>query len=137
MEGLTNFSNHDVTIPRIGTFPTAEAAFQVLKNPNIREYVKMQENAKSAVYSRYIGKTVKLRDDWDETKDQLMKSVLKYKFEQHSYIKANLLNTCLRPLINQSNDTYWGIGHDFIGENRMGQLLSSYRNNLLKTEIVP
>jgi ribA/ribD-fused uncharacterized protein len=134
MEGLTNFSQHELTIPKLGTFPTAEAAFQAFKNPSDSAYVTLQENAKSAVYSRHMGKSVKLRDGWDEIKIHSMKTVLKHKFEQHPYIKRNLLSTCLRPLINQSNDAYWGIGHDFSGENKMGCLLSSYRNSILKLE---
>ena len=134
ISGLPNFSRHQVTIPDLGTFPTAEAAFQASKNPTNKDYIEMQKNSKSPVHSKHIGKSVYLRKDWEEVKDSVMYEILRCKFEQNTDAYFNLVNTCIRPLVSHTSDPYWGTGLNGLGENKMGKVLSDLRESLLNSE---
>jgi ribA/ribD-fused uncharacterized protein len=132
--GLSNFSDHSVTIPQVGMFPTAEAAFQSFRNPTDSEYISMQKSAKTPVNSKYIGKMTNTRKDWFDIRDFAMRKVIEFKFSQHEDIRANLLNTCIRPLISQTADYYWGIGVDSKGENKLGKIMTSVRDSFLREQ---
>jgi ribA/ribD-fused uncharacterized protein len=127
--GMSNFSTHPVTTD-LGTFPTSEAAFQAYKDPTNEEYVQKQMNSKTPVYSKHIGRRCNLRDDWIEKRDEIMKNVIMLKFEQNEDILINLMNTGLRPIIENSRmDSYWGCGENGVGHNKLGKILTSLRNN--------
>jgi ribA/ribD-fused uncharacterized protein len=133
--GFSNASKHPVTTD-LGTFPTSEAAFQAYKDPTNHSYIEKQKTS-TGQSSKNLGKTCKLRDDWDDVKIPLMHHVLKLKIEQHQEIKNNLLNTYLRPLIEHTKtDLFWGDGGDGTGKNHFGKLLSKIRNKLLLVEDV-
>lgn len=132
--GMSNFSLHTVTT-ELGTFPTAEAAFQAYKCPTNAEYVSKQLSAKTPFYSKQLGKKCQLRNDWYEVRDRIMLKVLRAKYEQHEDIRDSLLHTGLRPLVKRSNtDKYWGCGHDMTGINKMGVLLMKVRYDLYISE---
>lgn len=128
--GLSNFSEHSVTVTDIGTFPTAEAAFNALKNPTDKEYIISQLKSKTPLQSKYLGKKCKIRGDWEENKTDIMYSVLSLKFKQHDDIRMNLINTGLRPLVNTCKNRYWGVGEDGVGRNVLGKLLQKLRSRL-------
>ena len=135
--GMSNFSLHPVST-ELGTFPTAEAAFQAYKCPTDPEYVEKQRTARTPVYSKQIGRRVELRDDWNEVREALMYKVLRAKFEQHDDIRANLMSTGLRPLVERSNtDNYWGCGYYGTGMNRLGKILTKVRNEFYVKEVSP
>lgn len=124
--GLSNFSLHSVET-EIGTFPTSEAAFQAYKNPMNKEYVQQQVKSRSPAYSKHIGMKCQLRDDWHDIRDEIMNKVVRLKFEQHEDIRNNLINTCLRPIIEKP------IGNKCInnGQNKLGEILMKIRKELL------
>lgn len=128
--GMSNFSIHSVHIEGLGTFPTAEAAFHAHKEPDNEKYIKKQENSFSPRLSKKLGRECKLREDWDEVKDDVMMTVITAKFLQHDSIRENLLSTGLRPIIERGPDDYWGDGKDGSGKNMMGKLLVRLRNRL-------
>lgn len=133
--GLSNFSQHSILIPDFGLFPTAEAAFQSYKCPTDQEYVKQQQESISPIYSKNIGRKCKLRDDWYKVRIEIMYNILLKKFQQHTDIKENLLNSGLRPIIyHTKHDKFWGDGWCIEGKNVLGKLLIKVRNELYKKE---
>jgi ribA/ribD-fused uncharacterized protein len=130
---LSTFSKHSVLLEGFGNgdlsflFPTAEAGYQAYKNPCDLEYLVKQSNALSPKISKELGKEVKLRDDWENIKEEIMKRVIKAKFEQHLDIRELLLGTGLRIIIKCSKRTsFWNSS----SENRMGKLLMAIRKEL-------
>jgi ribA/ribD-fused uncharacterized protein len=72
------------------------------------------------------------RPDWDEIQDQVMKQILLLKF-QRLHCRSVLLKTGDEDLIADIEDSYWGIGPDGIGQNKLGQFLMEIRSELQKT----
>lgn len=74
---------------------------------------------------------VKLRTDWESSKDNVMRLIVLAKFSQHSNLRSLLLNT--NDAIIQENsprDSYWGIGKDGKGNNMLGIILMETRDTL-------
>lgn len=134
--GFSNFTAHDVSIDGY-VFPTAEAAIQAMKNPTDKNYVESQLSARNAIISRNLGRKTKLRDDWENVRENLMKKIIKLKFDQHENIKQNLLNTGFRRIIhNTRTDSYWGIGNNGLGLNILGKILSEIRQEYYVNQII-
>jgi ribA/ribD-fused uncharacterized protein len=128
--GFTNYSQHTVHIEGIGTFPTAEAAFQAHKNLEDKSYIQNQLKSNSPTVSKYLGNKVKVRSDWEEIKLEIMENIVKLKFEQHEDIRENLLSSGLRPIVEHTkDDSFWGDGEDGEGKNMMGKILTNIRNS--------
>jgi ribA/ribD-fused uncharacterized protein len=122
--GFSNFSLHQVEIPNVGIFPSAEASFQYFKNINDSEYVKKLLDSKTPSISKKLGKLF----PEPENKYEIMEQILIYKFNQNLEIKENLLNTGLKTIIStDKNDKYFGIGIDNSGKNVLGILLMKIR----------
>jgi hypothetical protein len=105
LNGLNNSTDGKVTIPGVGTFLTATLAFNSFKSISDND---IETNK------------------WDNVKNSVMELILKYKFEQNTNIRDNLLQTGLRPIIVQSVDLYWGKMND-IGLNILGQIITKLR----------
>lgn len=126
--GFSTFSMHRVEIDGFGRFPTAEAAIQAYKCPDDPDYVSRQEEAKSPVISKNMGRKVLLRNDWLRVCDELMYKVLKNKFDQYPHLKESLMNTGFRPIIQHTRgDSFWGDGGDGNGHNKLGKALARLR----------
>jgi ribA/ribD-fused uncharacterized protein len=128
------------------TFPTVEHYFQWSK---AKQFGDAEAQAKilkttSAKSVKAYGDKVKdfKEDEWNEKRDQVMRTALKAKFMQHPDLKAKLLSTGDRP-IGEANarDKYWSIGtgadtskakvpSKWPGKNRLGQLLMELRSEL-------
>ena len=120
---LSNFYERQVTIDGL-TFENTEAAFHSYKQPSRREeFVGL-----TAKEAKRLGRSVTLRDDWEEIKDSVMFNVCMAKFSQHEDIKQALLKTGNADLIegNVWNDTYWGVCNGK-GRNKLGQILMLIR----------
>lgn len=125
--GFSNFSLNPIHVPNIGTFSTAEAAFQAHKNLENKEYVNAQINSKTPSISKSIGKQINLRHDWPYVKDDIMKMVVKLKFQQNPDILENLLRTGLRPIIQHSKYEN--------NDNKLGKILMNIRREYYEKEI--
>jgi hypothetical protein len=106
LNGLNNSTDGKVTIPGVGTFPTAAVAFNSFKN--------ISKDQNDNIFK------------WDDVKNSVMELILKYKFEQNLNIRNNLLQTGLRPIIVHSIDLYWGKMDD-VGLNILGKIISKLR----------
>jgi len=75
---------------------------------------------------------VKIVQNWDNIKENIMYIALEAKFTQNIHLKNLLINTYNLTIIeNSPNDYYWGIGQDKTGQNRLGILLMTLRTQLI------
>lgn len=129
--GFNNFSPYPVVIPGLGVFPSAYMAFQAYRDPKNVEYVT------KLIKGKFEPDLIKTHaSHWEENKVQYMETVLIYKFKCNEILKANLLNTGLKKLVNHgSKDSFWGIGGNGQGKNVHGKLLCKIRNQLLLEDL--
>lgn len=72
---------------------------------------------------------IKMRDDWELIKDDIMKKGLMAKFTQNKELANKLLETGDKILIEDSPyDSYWGNAKN--GKNMLGKLLMDVRQNI-------
>lgn len=124
---LSNFYTCTVKYDGL-TFTNAEAAFQSAKVTDM-DSRKQFCNLPPAQAKR-LGRTVQLRKDWEQVKDQVMHDVLKSKFRDEK-LREMLLQTGDEELVegNWWGDTYWGVCRG-IGQNKLGKLLMQLREEL-------
>jgi len=100
-----------------------------------RDYQEKIRKAKSPRQAKALGQTrkIKIRDDWEDIKENVMLNALRKKF-QSPEIQQKLLSTGKRELIeNSPYYKYWGCGRDGRGKNRFGRLLMQVREELKGT----
>ena len=78
-----------------------------------------------------MGRSVRLREDWETVKDNAMRATLRLKFGQSDELKHFLLATHPHLLVSVKSDAYWGTGNDGLGLNRLGELLVELRQEYL------
>lgn len=125
---LSNFYPSVVTLDG-EVYTTVEHAYQAAKTLDINERKRIQEQLYPAAAKR-IGKTVNIRDDWEQVKESVMRQLLEEKFAFGRPECIMLCNTGSRALIegNTWGDTYWGVCRGR-GLNRLGEILMSIRND--------
>ena len=113
-------------------WPTSEHYFQAQKfvgTPQETTIRKAVSPMKAAELGR--SRTYKIRQNWDNIKENVMYDALKAKFTQHQELREILLSTQEKILIEHTeNDGYWGDGGDGTGKNRLGKLLMRLRKEL-------
>ena len=131
---LSNFYNSSVLF-RGQIYQNAEAAFQATKCEN--KIDKMKFINISGKDAKKLGRRVKLREDWEEVKNQIMYEVVLEKFKQNSDLKIKLLRTGDKEIIemNQWHDNIWGKCicskcKDREGKNKLGKILMEVRKEL-------
>lgn len=79
-------------------------------------------------------KIPKLDSLWNDKKLNIMRNLVKIKFETHEDLMDKLLEikNNFRIVDNNSMDNYWGVGKDYKGENRLGILLEELRPKSVK-----
>ena len=76
-------------------------------------------------------KDIRMVDNWEMIKEEVMYYGLKLKFSQNAKLKSLLLNTGSSVIVEDSaRDYYWGNGKDKTGKNRLGVLLMYLREEL-------
>jgi ribA/ribD-fused uncharacterized protein len=132
---LSNFSASPVKIlaeegGEVIVCPTVEHAFQALKTLDPDERVKVA-SARTPGEAKKIGRRVSLRENWDETRDEAMRLLLRQKFAAGTELADLLLATGGVELVegNSWGDRYWGVCGGK-GENRLGILLMERRAEL-------
>ena len=114
-------------------FSSVEHAFQAAKTNDLetRELFMIVPTAKEA---KSFGRQVKLREDWESVKVDIMEMLLRQKFARHA-LREQLLNTQDSILINGNNygDTFWGVCKGE-GQNQLGRLLMKIRQEIIEEE---
>jgi hypothetical protein len=109
---------------------TSEHAYhseKFINNPEIIEQLKQSRSAHDAMVVAYANKD-KYREDWDEIKLDVMKSILIAKVEQHPYVKKKLIESGDKELIENSwRDNFWGWGQNKDGQNNLGKIWMKVR----------
>ena len=88
--------------------------------------------------AKRLGRSIRLRDDWELVKYDIMYEICKAKFEQNADLKEKLLATGDKYLEegNTWNDRCWGTCKG-IGENHLGKILMRVRDELQQTLFDP
>lgn len=82
--------------------------------------------------AKRLGRTVAIRDDWEDIKYNVMRDLVFQKFEQEPY-KSKLLQTGDLEIQegNYWKDTYWGVDLKAgIGKNNLGKILMEVRESI-------
>lgn len=149
---LSNFWPSPVRL-RMVQFPTVEHAFQAAKVAPPTDWItramapaqgmaleQAQEDAwleavapfqtGTAGQAKRRGRQVELRPDWEKVKVDVMRKLLRQKFDNID-LRVALLNTRPHHLIegNHWGDTFWGVC-DGNGENMLGTLLMEIRREI-------
>ena len=83
-------------------------------------------------------RTKKLRNDWEQVKDDVMLEAVRAKFHQHQDLRTVLLSTGAAQIVEHTaNDRYWGDGGNGTGKNMLGLLLMRVRQELSETSTTP
>lgn len=135
---LSNFSPHPVAGGEI-VWPSAEHFYQASKftDPLIRETIFKAGTPHEA--KRIAHRQAHLAiPDWEQRKEDCMREALAAKFHAHPLLRAALIATGNRELVEASpKDSYLGIGADGKGRNRLGALLMELRTALGQEEQIP
>ena len=76
-------------------------------------------------------KVVKIRSDWEQVKDNIMRTAVFHKFYSSNELKKLLISTENAVLIEHTNrDNYWGDGGNNTGKNMLGIILMETRTLL-------
>lgn len=114
------------------TWKTVEHYFQAQKFAGTEQENEIR-NAATPMIAANKGRSRKypLRHDWESVKDQIMRSAVTAKFEQHPELRQLLLSTGEEPIIEKTTtDLYWGCGTDGTGKNMLGIILMEVRDRL-------
>ena len=125
---LSNFYEHPISEGSL-TFPTNEHYFQAMKTLDLTERIAIAR-AGTPGQSKRMGRSVKLRSDWEHIKLSVMETALRLKFADPE-LAAMLKATGDEELVegNWWNDTVWGVCNG-VGENNLGKLLMKIRAEL-------
>ncbi len=124
---LSNFYPVEIKLDGI-VYPNAETAFQAQKTLDVEERRKFSM-LKNPVQAKHLGRKVKLRDDWEEVKLDIMTEVVSQKFLQHPHLIEMLLQTGDEELVegNKWGDRFWGVCKGK-GGNHLGKILMKIRD---------
>ena len=123
---------YDVTIESEGLlFDCVENAYQAARTLDIHLKTRISKmNPYDVVNMAKLGE-IPTKGNWDEIKVDIMYSLVRQKFSNHSYLKTMLLETGDMVLEegNTWGDVFWGIS-DGVGENNLGRILMRVREEL-------
>ncbi len=121
-------------------FKTSEAAYQAAKldlsvDSSRSVFIRMIKFSNKPLFAYQWGqalKAPKLRDDWEDVKLQVMKTILEEKFKDK--LLASLLKATKDKSLHELNnwgDTFWGIDYNTLkGTSHLGKTLENIRSNL-------
>lgn len=115
-------------------YPSSEHAFAAAKTLDVPSRKRISTLLSPGMAKR-AGRALKLRPRWDEIRVEIMRNILRCKFEQNLHLKEKLLNTFPDYLeeTNDWNDTFWGVCNG-VGENNLGNLLMELRAEWLEND---
>lgn len=127
---FSNFYRAEIVIDD-KSYPTTEHYYQSKKFEGT-DYEEKVRLCKTPGDAAKMGrdKSLPLRKDWEQVKDDVMLKALRAKFTQHLKLKEKLLSTGDRKISEWTkNDSYWGEYHSG-GQNKLGLSLMKVRSEL-------
>jgi ribA/ribD-fused uncharacterized protein len=130
---FSNFSRHPVKM-KGKVWPTSEHYFQAQKFAGtIHEEEILRVNSPSVAAAIGRDRSLPLRADWEQVKDDIMREVVRAKFTQHPLLRLTLMGTLDATLVEHTiNDSYWGDGGNGSGKNMLGKILMEVRDELIE-----
>lgn len=128
---FSNFSKHGFMLDEL-YWITSEHYFQAQKFVGT-EYLEILRQTKTPKDAANMGRnrSLPLRSDWEQVKDDVMRKAVLQKFKTHTNIREILLGTGNELLVENSPiDYYWGCGKNGSGKNKLGQILMEVREVL-------
>lgn len=116
-------------------YPSSEAAFQAAKTLDQEDRKRFQTMAPTI--AKREGYKVKLRENWEDIKIDVMYQIVLAKFSQNEFFKQKLIATG-REWLEEGNtwgDRTWGTV-DGIGNNYLGKVLMAVRSVLMLQEAI-
>ena len=110
-------------------YNNVESAFHASKYTNEAERRVLSRMSAEKVVKKSMECTPSI--EWEESKLDIMESILLAKYDQNPNLKNRLIETEGRILINGNNkhETYWGVDlYSWRGENHLGKILMSIRD---------
>jgi ribA/ribD-fused uncharacterized protein len=127
---FSNFSAHPFVLDG-KRWATSEHYFQAQKFvTTVPEYAEQIRLVESPMKAANMGRSRKhrIREDWEQQKDDIMRKAVLAKFQAHKDIKEILISTGDALLVEKTTkDTYWGCGSDGTGQNKLGLILMEVR----------
>jgi ribA/ribD-fused uncharacterized protein len=129
---LSNFYITPVMYNNI-LYPTAEHAYQAQKTGNSHIHKIFANQVRTARDAKTLGHGLKLREDWSNIKLLVMFNIVRIKFDSNPEIKAKLIATDTREIIegNDWGDVFYGVCNG-VGENHLGKILMTIRDSYIK-----
>lgn len=127
-------------------YPTAEHKIQSLKCEAAGDQAKLEKVriATSPLEAKRIGDTITETAQWRNGRDDMLKTIIDLKFDQHPHLATLLKSTGDMTLHEATTNTYYGIGatlhsrelrdRSYSGRNKLGMALQSKRDNLRKAD---
>ena len=111
-------------------FWTIENFYQAMKVDKSDIETRKKIASVSASESKKLGKKVKLRNDWEQIKFEVMEYGLRKKFVPGSKWHEKLMQTGSEEIVEWNNwgDRIWGKTMDGIGQNHLGKILMKIRD---------
>ncbi|MEN6622919.1 MAG: NADAR family protein [Smithella sp.] len=115
-------------------YPSTEHAYQATKT-FVESESEAIRTAETPARAKKLGKVATKREDWNEVKINVMKDLLRIKFDIPE-LRDALLNTYPSKLVegNWWGDKFWGVCEN-VGENNLGKLLMDIRDEIRSTNI--
>lgn len=112
-------------------FSSTEAAYVAAKTKCMDTRRKIQALEKPGD-AKKLGRSLHLREDWDDVKLDVMRGLLRQKFAHGTALGNKLIATgdCLIVEGNTWGDTFWGVCRGR-GENHLGRLIMEIRRELV------
>jgi ribA/ribD-fused uncharacterized protein len=128
---LSNFPSCKIEMDGV-VYPSPENAYQAFKtlDPEERkQFLKIR-----SFEAKKLGTTVKLRDDWEAIKLDVMLKVQRKKYAQEPF-RTWLLDTgdAYIEETNHWGDVYWGVCNG-VGENHLGKIIMQVRSELILSD---
>jgi hypothetical protein len=131
---FSNFSPHNIYL--LGQdWMTVEHYYQAQKFVGTEDeaLIPAIASAKTPMEAATLGRdrTRRIRPDWEQVKTQVMREAVLTKFQNHLEIQSILLSTGDCPIVEDSpTDYYWGCGVEKTGQNHLGKILMSVRQEI-------
>jgi ribA/ribD-fused uncharacterized protein len=116
-------------------YPSTEHAYQAAKTLNEAERLPFTNASLSAGDAKKMGKTVTLRDGWQDVSLRIMYELNYQKFSRNDFLRNKLLATGDAHIEEGNNwgDDFWGTV-DGKGHNHLGKIIMMVRNDIIEAE---
>lgn len=131
---FSNFSPHGIDLQDT-YWPTVEHYYQAQKFVGTADaaLIPIIHAAQTPTQAAALGRDCnrQVRPDWARVKTIVMREAVLKKFLTHTDIGAILISTDNQLIVeNSQTDYYWGCGNDQTGQNHLGKILMSVRQEI-------